>query len=78
MTYSAEKKSQLPGNCVCVDCGFRSREAMGGRRRRREVRGCGEDSRGLAQAAVDEHRALIGRLVENIMLYSSALEGFIE
>lgn len=57
MTYSTEKKSQLPGSRVCIDCGFRSREAMGGkRRRRREVRGCGEDSSGLAQAAVCEHQ----------------------
>lgn len=56
MTDRPEKKSRLPGNCVCIDCGFCSREAMGGKRRRREVRGCGEDSCGLAQAAVDERR----------------------
>ncbi|KAM3609022.1 uncharacterized protein V6R79_008601 [Siganus canaliculatus] len=31
MTYSTEEKSQLPGSCVCIDCGFRSREAMGGK-----------------------------------------------
>ncbi len=55
MTYSTES-NQLPGNCVYIDYGFHSWEAMGGRRRRREVRGCGEDSRGLAQAAVGERR----------------------
>ena len=39
---------------------------MGGRRRRREVRGCGEDSGGLALATVGER--------QNIMLYSPALK----
>ena len=56
MTDKAEKKSQLPGTCVCIVCGFRSREAMGGKRRRRKVRGCGEDSCGLAQAAMGERQ----------------------
>lgn len=70
MTYSAEKKSQLPGSCVCVDCGFRSGEAMGGkRRRRREVRGCGKDSGGLASG-------LPHWPMGNIMLYTCASEGF--
>lgn len=32
---------------------------MGGKRRRREVRGCGEDSSGLAQVAVGEHWPLL-------------------
>lgn len=78
MTYG-EAKSPLPGNCVCIDCGFRSREAMGGerRRRRREVRGCGEDSRGLATCVCGWASALVGWLMENFMLYSPVLPWFL-